>query len=332
MKVKENVQTDFEHLTLQPERETERIVKNLQDNLINSLKRRGFIIALSGGIDSTVTAALCVRAVGAQKVLGVLMPERHSAAETAGLGEEVADWLGIRKEIRDITPILEAVGCYEAQDEAIKSVIAEYEPGNPFKISLPQAGEGYRVFSLTVKTNDGQMIRKRMPLDAYLQLVAATNYKQRVRKMLEYFYADKYNYAVAGSPNRQEYDQGFFVKNGDGSADIKPIAHLYKTQVYQLAKFLDVPKDIRSRPPTTDTYPLEQSQEEFYFSLPFDKMDVCLYAKNHGMPASSICEATGLSERQIEFVFRDIDSKRKTTRYQHMQPILIENVAEIAAK
>ncbi|MFP4418877.1 MAG: NAD(+) synthase [Chitinispirillaceae bacterium] len=331
MNVKEHVQIRFDHLALQPEQETRRIVENMQNQLINTLRRRGYIIALSGGIDSTVTAALCVRALGADNVLGLLMPERHSASETAGLGEVVTDWLGIRKEIRNITPVLDAVGCYSAQDEAIRSVIPEYKPGNPFKISLPQIGQGYRIFQLTVQTDDGQLLQKRMPHESYLQLVAATNYKQRVRKMLEYFYADKYNYAVAGSPNRQEYDQGFFVKNGDGSADIKPIAHLYKTQVYQLAEYLGVPEQIRKRPPTTDTYPLEQSQEEFYFSLPFDKMDVCLYAKNNNIPLASVCEATGLTEDQVEFVYKDIESKRRTTRYQHLHPLLVEKVDEISA-
>ena len=79
-------------------------------------------------------------------------------------------------------------------------------------------------------------------------MVAAANFKQRVRKMMEYYYADLLQYAVAGTPNRLEYDQGFFVKNGDGAADVKPIAHLYKSQVYQLAAYLGVPEEIRRRP------------------------------------------------------------------------------------
>src|SRR5690606_30847455 len=117
---------------------------------------------------------------------------------------------------------------------------------------------------------------------------AATNFKQRVRKMMEYHYADRFNYAVIGTPNRLEYDQGFFVKNGDGSADLKPIAHLYKTQVYRMAEHLGVPAEICRRAPTTDTYSLEQSQDEFYWALPYQKLDVCLFALNNGIPADAI--------------------------------------------
>lgn len=129
-----------------------------------------------------------------------------------------------------------------------------------------------------------------------------------------------------GSPNRLEYDQGFFVKLGDGAADVKPIAHLYKSQVYQLAEFLELPQEIRSRPPTTDTYSLPQSQEEFYFSLPYELMDLCLYARDRSLPASALVEATGLDEEDIDRVLRDIDRKRAATRYLHMPPELIHEV------
>jgi NAD+ synthase len=176
---------------------------------------------------------------------------------------------------------------------------------------------------------DGNTIKKRLPLETYLKIVAATNFKQRTRKMLEYYYADRHHYAVVGTPNRLEYDQGFFVKNGDGAADIKPIAHLYKTQVYQIAAYLDIPNEIRKRPPTTDTYSLSQGQDEFYFSLPFDKMDLCLYAKNNGMPANKIASAIGLTPEQIQNVYDDIDTKRNTTRYLQLPPMLIETIPEI---
>jgi NAD+ synthase len=184
----------------------------------------------------------------------------------------------------------------------------------------------YRIFSVVVESPSGQQQKVRLTRDAYLGIVAATNFKQRTRKMLEYYYADRHNYAVTGTPNRLEYDQGFFVKNGDGAADIKPIAHLYKTQVYQLARFLGLPDRICSQEPTTDTYPMRQSQEEFYFSLPYDKMDICLYAKNHNVPAPAVAAATGLTVEQVERVFRDIDAKRSASRYLHSPPVLMENI------
>ena len=170
-----------------------------------------------------------------------------------------------------------------------------------------------------------------MPLEAYLGVVAATNFKQRVRKMMEYYYADLFQYAVAGTPNRLEFDQGFFVKNGDGSADVKPIAHLYKSQVYQLARHLGVPDVVCARRPTTDTFSLGQSQEEFYFSLPLEQFDICLYAHTHGLPAAVVGSALGLPAETVERVFRDIDATRKTTRYQHARPLLVESVASVTA-
>jgi NAD+ synthase len=212
----------------------------------------------------------------------------------------------------------------------MRAVIPEYTPAYKSKIVLPPPGSSYNIFSLVVQAPDGSMIKKRLSSDAYLAIVAATNFKQRVRKMLEYHYADRFNYAVLGTPNLLEYDQGFFVKNGDGAADIKPIAHLYKTQVYRLAAALDVPEDIRRRPPTTDTYSLAQSQEEFYFTLPYDQMDVCLYGLNHKMPAAAIATLTGLDVARVEAVYKDILAKRATTRYLHERPLLVDKVDSVS--
>jgi NAD+ synthase len=181
----------------------------------------------------------------------------------------------------------------------------------------------YRIFSVVAQAPGGEQHTARLTPAAYLTVVAATNFKQRTRKMLEYFHADRLVYAVAGTPNLLEYDQGFFVKNGDGAADVKPIAHLYKTQVYELAAALGIPEVIRSRPPTTDTYSLPQSQEEFYFSLAYDKMDVCLYARNHGVGADEVAAALGLTAAQVDRVFRDIDAKRAAARYLHAPPLTL---------
>src|SRR6185312_14404606 len=197
-------------------------------------------------------------------------------------------------------------------------------------IANPMKGEGFSLTMLVVQSPDGEQRKLRMPLDAYLGIVAATNMKQRTRKQIEYYHADRLNYAVSGTPNRLEYDQGFFVKLGDGAADVKPIAHLYKSQVYALAEHLGVPEEIRSRPPTTDTYSLPQSQEEFYFSLPYALMDLCLFGKNNSVPVEDIAVATGLTVVQVERVFRDIDQKRKTTQHLHLGPELAADVPEIS--
>ena len=271
---------------------------------------------------------LAVRALGKDRVFGLLMPERDSAQETLSLSRGLAEHLGIQYAHEDISPILDAVGCYRRRDDAIRRVVPDYGPGCKNKIVLPPVVEDdrYRLFHVVVQYPDGRTTETQLDLTAYLGIVAATNFKQRTRKMLEYYHADRLNYAVTGTPNRLEYDQGFFVKLGDGAADVKPIAHLYKTQVYQMARFLGLPEAICSRPPTTDTYSLPQSQEEFYFSLPYDKMDLVLFGKNHGYTAAQIAPAVGLSPGQVERVFRDIDGKRRMARYLHSPPVLVEEV------
>jgi NAD+ synthase len=302
--------------------ELDRICGWLRDTVLGQLRRRGVVVGLSGGIDSSVVASLAVRALGQDKVLGLFMNEGESADDTARLSRRIADHLGIATADEDISPILAAAGCYARRDEAIRSVIPRYAPGWKCKIVLPSLleSEQLRVFKVVVRSPDGEELSARMPPAAYLTVVAATSFKQRTRKMLEYFHADRLVYAVAGTPNKLEYDQGFFVKNGDGAADVKPIAHLYKTQVYELAAHLGVPDEIRARPPTTDTYSLPQSQEEFYFSLPYQGMDACLFARDHGVPAAEVAAALGLTAAQVERVWKDIDAKRAAARYLHAPP------------
>jgi len=318
-------------LTLDPEKEVQNITSRIRELLAKQLKRRGLVVALSGGIDSSVTTALAVKAIGAERVIVLLMPEQHSADETLDLSSMVADHFGVEKIHEDISDILEALGFYRRYDHAVQRVIPEYGQGWKSKIITPNVIEkkGFNLFSIVAQKPDDTIVNKRLPLQAYLEIVAATNFKQRTRKMLEYYHADRLNYAVAGTPNRLEYDQGFFVKLGDGAADVKPIAHLYKTQVYQLAQYLEVPAEIRKRPPTTDTYSMPQGQDEFYFSLPYDRMDLCLYGKNNGITTAIVADALGLTPEQVQSVYDDIDTKRSTTRYLHLPPLLIDDVPEI---
>ena len=305
------------------------ITSGIREQVQRRLRRRGAVIGLSGGIDSSVTAALCAAALGPPNVLAVLMPEKDSDPESLRLGRLVADTFGIRYVVEDIAPALSAAGCYCRRDAAIAQLVPEYGAGWSCKVVLSNAlhGNTYSLTRLVVQSPSGERQEMRMPLSVYQAIVAATNMKQRTRKQLEYYHADRLNFAVAGTPNRLEYDQGFFVKNGDGAADFKPIAHLYKSQVYQLAEALGIPPEICRRPPTTDTWSMAQTQEEFYFALPYAQMDLCLYGLENGVPAADVARATGLTPEQVGLVWRDIDSKRKATRYLHEQPLLIEEVA-----
>jgi NAD+ synthase len=296
----------------------------IREQVRATLKRRGAVVGLSGGIDSSVVATLCVRALGQERVVGLLMPERDSSADALRLGQMLAEHLGIRHVVEDIAAALHGLGCYERQLAAIRMVVPEYGEGWRCKLTLPALLESDRlnITFLTVADPSGGERTMRMPPAAYLQMVAATNFKQRCRAMLEYYHADRLHYAVAGTPNLLEYDQGFFVKHGDGAADFKPIAHLYKSQVYALADYLGLPEEIRRRAPTTDTFSLPQSQEEFYFALPYPQMDLCLWAYNNGRPPEETGAALGISASHVARVYRDIEAKRRVGRYLHQDALL----------
>ncbi|HEV7336696.1 MAG TPA: NAD(+) synthase [Bosea sp. (in: a-proteobacteria)] len=327
----ESLAFSAETLKIDGAAEIERIVAGLRAQL-RGMRKRGLVLGLSGGIDSSVSVALAVRAVGAKNVFCLFMPENDSDPESLRLGRLVAETFGVAAVVEDIGPTLQAMGCYERRDGFIRELVPEYGPGWASKIVIANslAGEGYNISSLVVQDPDGKRTKLRMPPAVYLGIVAATNMKQRTRKQIEYYHADRLNFAVLGTPNRLEYDQGFFVKNGDGAADVKPIAHLYKSQVYALAADLGIPEEIRRRPPTTDTYSLEQTQEEFYFSLPYDRMDLCLYGLNNGLSAEQVGAAAKLSTVEVERAWADIAAKRRATRYLHLEPQLVEAVTEIA--
>jgi len=320
-------------LDLDLEQEATRIATTLAKQLAK-LRRRGLVVGVSGGIDSSTCLALAARAVGPERVLGLLMPERDSSGRSIELGRQVCQSVKVPSEVEDLTEIMQATGCYRRRDEAIRTVFPEYDESYKQKIVVPPLAEGDRItfFSIVIQSPSGEMKKARLPLKAYLQVVASTNFKQRTRAMMEYYHADRLNYAVVATPQRLEYDQGFFVKGGDGLGDLKPIAHLYKTQVYAMARHLGLPEAVCNSTPTTDTYSLPQGQDEFFFALPYPQMDLLLWAYNHEVSAAEAAPVVELSEEQVRWVYRDIQSKRRTTQYMHLPPILVEEVDGVGTK
>lgn len=311
-------------LDIDLESEAERIAGRVRDALSRTLRRRGLVVAVSGGIDSSCCLALAVRAVGKERVHALILPERDSSSDSAVRGHLLARHLGVSVTEQDIAPTLESIGCYRNRDDAIRHAIPAYGDGWKMKIVIVGGLEGQvNRFNIVAQSPDGKVIEQRLPLADYLQIVASTNFKQRVRKTLEYFHADRLNYAVVGTPNRLEFELGFFVKNGDGAADIKPIAHLYKSQVYAMARHLALPDRICDATPTTDTYSLPQGQDEFYFALPYREMDLALWAHDHGTPPAELARVLGIDERRAQHIYTDIDAKRRATQYLGGAPILV---------
>jgi NAD+ synthase len=281
-------------------------------------------VGISGGLDSSTVLALCVRAFGPNRVIGVMMPEKESSPDSTSLARKLADQFGVEAVFEDVTDALTGFGCYARRDEAIKRVFPEYAPGYKTKITLPGSlldSDALNVFYLTIITSEGKEKSKRLNLRDYLQIVAASNFKQRSRMAMLYYQAELRNYAVIGTANKNEHDLGFFVKYGDGGVDVAPIVHLFKSQVFQLARYLGVPEEIQKRVPTTDTYSAESTQEEFFFRIPFDVLDVVWSGYERGVSSEELAEALALSTGQVERVIADIIRKQRTTAYLRTPPV-----------
>ena len=304
--------------------EIERMVSKLKSDVVQKLKKRGAVVGISGGIDSSVVLALCARTFGPQKVLGIMMPDKDSNPDSLMLARKLAAKFEVDYIVEDMTAALAGFGCYTRRDEAIQRVFPEFDPTYKAKITLPTnilEKDTLNIFQVTIITPEGEEKTERLPVKEYLQIVAASNYKQRSRMSMLYYYAEARNYAVIGTGNKNEHEQGFFVKYGDGGADVKPIAHLFKTQVFQLAKYLEVPREIQDRTPTTDTYSAEQTQEEFFFRLPFDMLDRIWYGMELGIPEEQIAKTLNLKEEQVHNVINDIKRKEAATDYLRMNPL-----------
>lgn len=305
--------------------EVERIASQLKNNIFSVLKRKGGVVGISGGIDSSVTLALMVKALGANNVIGIILPEKDSSPESKEFALTLAQKFGIETIEENITEALDGVGCYNRRDSAVTRVFPEYNPLEyKMKIGIIQNKNSQflpPVFSITIIDTEGTPKSKILPPKEYLQIVAASNFKQRCRMSMLYYHAERLHYAMIGTPNKHEVEQGFFVKNGDGGADIMPIAHLYKSQVYQIAHHLDIPEEIIKRTPTSDTYSAEQTQEEFFFQLPYYEMDLICYAFENKIPENEVGKVLNKPTHEIVRLYNNLERKIKTTEYLRMPPI-----------
>jgi NAD+ synthase len=310
-------------LAIDTEAEIDRLSHWLRKTIGQVLRKRGAVLGVSGGVDSAVCAALAAHALGRDRVLALLMPERESSADSLLRGRELCEQLGIEHRVIELTPVLDALGVYQARDDAIRTLVPAYGPG--WRCHLAIAGGltgGINFFHLRLENPAGLTHQLRLPLATYLAIVAATNHKQRGRKTQEYFHADRLNRCVVGTANRLEHELGFFVKQGDGLADVKPIAHLYKTQVYRMAEALGLPSSIRHAAPTTDTYSLAQGQDAFYYGLPHGQMDLALWVVNSGGGAAAVAMQLGCTAEDAERIIKGITAKRAVAESLHTPGLL----------
>jgi NAD+ synthase len=310
-------------LKINPELEIERICQFIRRMAIKEFKRKGAVVGLSGGIDSSLVAELAVRALGKERVFGVFLPEKESNPISLEYGRKQAEKLGIETITVNITENLKSFDVYQKRNAVIKCVIPEFDDTSRFHITLPQnllEKDRINFHSITVEDKNEKKETKRLSGTEWLEISACQNIKQRTRMIQLYYYAEKNNYMVAGTTNKSELMQGFFLKFGDGGVDLEPIAHLYKTQVYQMANYLGVIQEIIDRSPSPDTYSLPVSDKEFYFCLDFELLDLLLYAYENRISLDNISMTLGLEENQIERVFKDFRAKEQATWHLRRTP------------
>lgn len=314
-------------LNINPDKEANKVADFMANQVYKVYRRSGIVVGLSGGVDSAVMAAIAVRAVGKEKVVGLILPEKESNLVSRQYSNEHAETLGIEYREIDITPTVDSVGYYRWRDEFIKKLIPDYSTGCKYNITLPTdllERDAYNVYVLQVQLPDGTVKKRRLNLEAFRTITAFASIKIRSRMIHLYWEAERRDLIVAGTTNRTELILGDFCKYGDGGTDTEALAHLYKDQIYQLADYLGVPTEIIDRTPSPDTFSLPVSDQEFYFRIPFDKLDLLLFAWEHNVSPAETAKVLELSEEAVNRAFRDFTAKNRATAHLREMPQALE--------
>jgi len=302
------------------------IVQSLQnfihEQVYDNFRKRGIVIGISGGIDSAVTAKLCCDAIGKENVLGIILPEKESNPQSQEFATKYCEKLGIKYEIEDVTSILDSSKIYQTREKIVEKYFPDYNQSCEYRLVFSENfdNDGLSIPYLEVNDESKQIHKIKLSLNDYFTITAATNIKHRIRMTRLYFYAEKNNFLVTGTTNKAEFQLGYFVKYGDGGVDIEPLANLYKTQVYQLGKYLDVPNEIIERKASPDTWSFDVSDEEFFYSLPYETVDLVLFAKEKSVPLNDIYSVLDLKEERVKRILNSLERKWKASKTLRVFP------------
>ncbi len=289
-------------LKIDPAEQLEKLSKFIVQQLTVVFRRKGIVVGMSGGIDSSCMAAIAVHAIGKAKVVGLVLPEVETNPVSSEYAIKHAQALGIEYRQIDVTSTVNSVVPYQWRDTFIQGLVPEYKTGYKYNISLPTDlldRDTFSFYSLQVQMPDGQIKKKRLNLDEFHTITSFANIKIRARMLHLYAEAERRNLLVAGTTNRTEFLLGDFCKYGDGGTDIEPLTYLYKNQIYQIADHLGVIPEIIHRTPSPDTFSLPVSDQEFFFRIPFETLDHLLYAWEHEVPTSEAARVLDISEEGL---------------------------------
>ena len=302
-------------------------LKKLLENFIHNetfgkSRKHGIVVGISGGIDSAVVAALACNAIGKENVLGIILPEKESNPDSQELAQKLCKTLDIQYLIDDITPILDSALVYKIREEIVQKLFPSFNNLCKYRLIFTENfdNDGLSIPYLEIQDSENQTHKIKIPLNDYLTMTAATNIKHRTRMSRLYYHAEKNNFLVCGTTNKAEFQQGYFVKYGDGGVDIEPLTNLFKTQVYQLAESLNIPSEIIERKASPDTWSFQVSDEEFFFSLTYDIIDLMLYAHEKSIPLNDICSTLEFDEAKVKRILKSQERKWNSSKSSRTFP------------